>query len=53
MVFYILSLGVALVAGIWGARLTWDARLGSAHTVALGSAVWAVTLSAAEVMPLV
>ena len=53
LVLYILSLGVALVAGIWGARLTWDARLGSAHTVALGSAIWAVTLAAAEAMPLV
>jgi hypothetical protein len=52
LVLYLLSLALALVAGIWGARLSWEARLGSAHTVALGAVVLAVALAAAETLPL-
>jgi hypothetical protein len=52
MVLYLLCLGLALVASIWGARLSWDARRGSAHTVALGTTFWAVTLAIAETLPL-
>jgi hypothetical protein len=52
MVLYLLCLGLALVASIWGARLSWDARLGSAHTVALGTTFWAVTLAIVEALPL-
>jgi hypothetical protein len=52
LVLYLLSLGLVLVTGIWGARLSWDARLGGAHTVALGTVLWAVTLAAAETLPL-
>lgn len=50
MVFYLLSLSLVLVTGVWGARLSWDARLGAAHTVALGTVLWAVTL-ATETLP--
>ena len=49
---YLLSLSLAVVAGVWGARLSWDARLGAAHTVALVAVVWAVALAAAETIPL-
>jgi hypothetical protein len=52
MVLYLLCLGLALVASIWGARLSWDARRGSAHTVALGTTFWAVTLAIVEALPL-
>lgn len=48
---YLMCLGLVLVAGIWGARLSWDARLGGAHTVALGSALCAVALAAVEALP--
>lgn len=51
LVLYLLCLGVALVNGVWGARLSWDARLGAAHTVSLGTVVWAVALAAAEALP--
>jgi hypothetical protein len=41
LVLYILSLGLVLVTGIWGARLSWDERLGAAHTVCLpGETQW-------------
>jgi hypothetical protein len=32
-----LCLALALVAGVWGARLSWEQRLGAAHTLALGT----------------
>jgi hypothetical protein len=52
MVLYLLCLGLALVASVWGARLSWDARLGGAHTVALGTALWAVMLGTVLALPL-
>jgi hypothetical protein len=52
MVLYIFSLALVLVAGIWGARLSWDARLGAAHTVALGTVLWAVRLTATTLPPI-
>jgi hypothetical protein len=52
MVLYLLSLGLVLVAGVWGARLSWYARLGAAHTVALGTVLWAVVLATETVPPI-
>jgi hypothetical protein len=51
MVLYLLSLSLVFVTGIWGARLSWDARLGAAHTVALGTVVWALTLATESLPP--
>jgi hypothetical protein len=53
LVLYLLSLALVLVTGIWGARLSWEARLGAAHTVALGTVLWAVTLAATDTMRLI
>jgi hypothetical protein len=53
LVFYLLSLSLVLVTGIWGARLSWEARLGAAHTVALCTVLWAVTLAATDTMRLI
>jgi len=50
IVSYLLCLGLVLVSGVWGARLSWDARLGTAHSIAIGSVLWAVTLAAAEAL---
>ena len=52
LVAYLLCLAMVLVTGIWGARLTWEARLGAAHTVALATVLWAVTLGTAETLSL-
>jgi hypothetical protein len=52
LLLYLFCLGLVLVSGVWGARLSWEARLGASHTIALGSVVWAVTLVAAETLPL-
>ena len=51
LVLYLLCLGLVLVTGVWGARLSWEARLGAAHTVALGAALWAVGLATVETLP--
>jgi len=51
LVLYVLCLGLMLVSGVWGARLSWHARLGAAHTVALATVFWAVGLAAAETLP--
>lgn len=53
IVIYQLCLWIALVAGVWGARLSWDARLGAAHTLALGTVGWAVALGTVQTMTLV
>lgn len=53
LVGYQLCLALSLVAGAWGARLSWDARLGAAHTVALGTVIWAITLGTTNAVAVV
>jgi hypothetical protein len=53
MVFYILSIGIAVVSGVWGARLSWEARLGAAHTVSVGTVFWAIGLAAVNTLPVI
>jgi hypothetical protein len=50
---YVLALGLVVLSGVWGARLSWDARLGSAHTLSLLTTFWAIVLVTAETLPLV
>jgi hypothetical protein len=51
LLFYLGAVLLLLVTGIWGAKLTWDARLPAAHTVAIGTVVWGLGLLAAETVP--
>ena len=51
LVWYLSAIVLNLVAGIWGAKLTWDERLPAAHTVAVGIVLWGVGLLAAETVP--
>lgn len=53
LVSYLMSLGLALAAGVWGARLSWDERLGGAHTIALGTVAWTIALGAGVTLPLI
>jgi hypothetical protein len=53
MVLYLLSLGLLVVAGAWGARLSWDGRLGGAHTIAIGTVVWSILLATVEAVQLI
>jgi hypothetical protein len=52
ILFYLASLALVVVSGVWGARLSWEARLGAAHTVALGTVLWAVRLASTQMLPL-
>lgn len=51
LLFYLLSVGMVLVAGVWGAWHAWDSRLGVAHIVALATVLWGCALTAQEVLP--
>lgn len=51
LLLYVSSILLVVVTGIWGAKLTWDARLPAAHTVAVGTVIWGLGLLAAEAVP--
>lgn len=51
LLFYFSAVMLVLVAGVWGAKLTWDARLPAAHTLAIGTIVWSLVLLASEAVP--
>jgi hypothetical protein len=40
-----------LVTAVWAAKLTWDARLGRSHMVAVGVVCWGLALVAATLLP--
>ena len=48
---YLTAVTLVVVTGIWGAKLTWDARLGRSHSIAIAVVLWGVALVAAEVLP--
>lgn len=48
---YMIAAGMVGAAGIWGARLSWDRRLGFTHIVALGAILWGFILISQEVLP--
>lgn len=50
LLFYFFSVGMVLVSGIWSARLTWETRLGYAHTIAVAVVLWGMTLVAEETL---
>ena len=51
LLLYLFAVAVLVVAGVWSAKLTWDVRLGGAHTVSIGIVLWAIALVAAETIP--
>jgi hypothetical protein len=53
MLAYIFAVALLVVAGVWSAKLTWEVRLGGAHTISLGIVLWAIVLVAADTLPLV
>lgn len=48
---YMGAVGVLYVAGVWSAWHAWDSRIGVAHVMALGTVLWACSLTAHEVLP--
>jgi hypothetical protein len=51
LLLYLSAVLLVLVTGIWGAKLTWSARLPAAHTIAVGTVCWGVALLVAEALP--
>ena len=51
LLLYGSAVWMEVVAGIWGARLTWQTRLGLAHIVALVTILWGLALTAEQVLP--
>jgi hypothetical protein len=51
LVIYLCAVELVVVTGIWGAKLTWDAHLPAAHTVAVGTVIWGLGLIVAETAP--
>lgn len=51
LLLYGAAVSVEVVAGVWGAKLTWDSCLPFAHIVALGTVLWGLALIAHEVLP--
>ncbi|HEX5069331.1 MAG TPA: hypothetical protein VFV78_03875 [Vicinamibacterales bacterium] len=51
LAIYLCASEMVVVTGIWGAKLTWDAHLPAAHTVAVGTTIWGLGLMAVEAIP--
>ena len=51
LLLYLAAVELIVVTGIWGAKLTWDAHLPAAHTVAIGTVIWGLGLIVWETAP--
>lgn len=51
LVLYLLAVATVLVAGVWGATVSWRGRLASAHVIALATILWGLALAAHEILP--
>ena len=48
---YMAAVGIVVVAGLWGAHVSWRSRLGFAHVIAVATIIWGLALTAQEVLP--
>jgi hypothetical protein len=48
---YLAAVEIVVVAGMWGARVSWRSRLGFAHVIAISTIIWGLALTAQEVLP--
>ena len=51
LLLYLVAVGTVLVAGIWGARVSWKGRFGFAHVIAVCTIIWGLALTAEQVLP--
>ena len=49
--FYLTAVVILIVTGIWGAKLTWDARLARSHSISIVTIIWGLVLVAGVVLP--
>ena len=48
---YLGAIGVTMVAGLWGATVSWRRRMGLLHTISLLVMLWGGMLAARELLP--
>jgi hypothetical protein len=51
LALYLFAVALVVITGIWGSKLTWDARLGRAHTIAIATVIWGLNLATVAVLP--
>jgi hypothetical protein len=51
LLLYMVAVALALVAGMWGARVSWKSRYGFAHVIAICTIIWGLALTAEQVLP--
>ena len=51
LLLYMTSTSLVVIAGLWGATLTWESGLGYSHIIAIGTFIWGLVLLALEVLP--
>ena len=47
---YVTAVVLVIVTGIWGSKLTWDARLARAHSIAIVTVMWGMLLIATVIL---
>ena len=48
---YLGSVSLVVIAGVWGARVSWRGRIGWAHVLAVMTIIWGLALTAHQVLP--
>jgi hypothetical protein len=48
---YLGAVSLVVIAGLWGARVSWKGRIGWAHVPAVMTIIWGLALTAQQVLP--
>jgi len=51
LILYLSAVSLVVVAGLWGARVSWKGRIGWAHILAVSTIIWGLALTAHAVLP--
>lgn len=51
LLLYLSSVSLVIVAGLWGARVSWKGRIGWAHMLAVMTIIWGLALTTQQVLP--
>ncbi len=51
LLLYLSAVSLVMIAGLWGARVSWRGRIGWAHILAVITIIWGLALTAHEVLP--
>lgn len=51
LALYLFAVALVVVTGVWGSKLTWDARLGRSHVITIVTMIWGLTLAVITILP--